>query len=854
MTIWETYTTEEKTRLTNLQLANEDKAAKQSIAKYLNNVNMSPSASPREKEFVFDYTEYLSDYIKWTEEQYEKVKKKPYWLTIAHLLGAERCAAIVVKALLDSCLSSRLIQASDGIKYDNYNLGDLRSQTKQNILGVISRELWLAIGIRLAKENYSEEFARQSHYFKNWNKKRMKAFARKCQTLPTWDNQKRNVVALSFYTLMVGNKESVMPFVENPITIVKNGQIKRHTIISLREEFTKNFEAFHNFYQYYKWLYYPMVCPPIPHDYPNRTAEDWGGSLHLEYRKSSVHNTRAGNYYKNNSEHSQQSINALNALQGTEWSINKRVLEVMTNLYKSNRQVCNLPPYEHDEFVFSKPFPEGEEKEVIAKWKNERAEAWGLWEKTKQKRMQMEMRLLIADDLKDLTFWHAYSSDFRGRCYTQSSFLSPQSGDFDCGIIQFAEGVKLEANEVKEECDYFWLKVHLANRWDFDKASFEERAQWVDDNIDMLRQVYEDPEGTVDLWKDDKAKKNVSFRRLADTIDFFVALETGYSYVPKNLDGTCNGIQHWVGTTKAENLAELVNVIKTLKPGDMYKFIAHNATAKMEAERDANQYFDMFLTHWEHTEKDKKMPRGLPKRTVMCDPYGVTFYSARQYIRSEGHLDWCRPLLEERGLSWQGAIMECTSVIWEALQEALILPNEAKEYIKDCVEVCYNSDDRKKKPLQWTTPSGFKVRQYYTEHIEYITDIALLLKNDVRIRSTAEMWQFTDNMDVRKMATAIPPNWVHSIDAAHMVFVVLALLSMGCRNFCMIHDSFGVPVTYLKYLPRISRETFYEIHKESQLELFKQDLENFSGHELPNIPEQGSLIPEEILESEYLFC
>jgi len=848
MTIWSSYTKEEKTRLTNLQLSNEDKAAKQSIAKYLNNVNQAPSSSPKEKEFVFDYTEYLANYIEWTEKQYEKVKKKPYWLTIAHILGAERCAAIVVKALLDSCLSSRLIQASDGIKYDNYNLGDLKSQTKQNILGVISRELWLAVGIRLAKENFNEEFSRQSHYFKSWNKKRMKAFSRKCETLPSWDNQKRNVVALSFYTLMVGNKESVMPFVENPITIVKNGQIKRHTIISLREEFTKNFEAFHNFYQYYKWLYYPMVCPPIPHNYPNRTAEDWGGALHLEYRKSSVHNTRAGNYYKNNSEHSQQSVDALNALQGTEWTINKKVLDVMNNLYKSNRKVCNLPPYEHDEFLFGKPFPEGEEKEVIAKWKNERAEAWGLWEKTKQKRMQMEMRLLIADDLKDLAFWHAYSSDFRGRCYTQSSFLSPQSGDFDCGMIQFAKGVKVNTE------DLYWMRVNLANRWDQDKGSFDDRAKWVEDNLQMLCDIYRDPEGTVTLWEDKKAKKNVSFRRLADTIDYFTALETGYSYVPKNLDGTCNGIQHWVGITLDEILAPLVNVVNTDKPGDMYKFIAHNATNKMIEERNDNAYFDMFLTHWEHTEEDKKMPRGLPKRTVMCDPYGVTFYSARQYIRSEGHLDWCRKLLEKQELSWQGAIMECTSQIWGALQEALVLPNQAKEYIKECVECCYNDPERRKKPLQWITPSGFKVRQYYTEHIEYITDIALLLKNDVRIRSTAEMWQFTDLMDVRKMATAIPPNWIHSIDAAHMVAVVIKLYENGCTNFCMIHDSYGVPANYLKYLPRISRETFYEIHKENQLERFKKDLEGFTNHELPSLPKRGNLNPEEILSSEYLFC
>ena len=848
MSLWNSYTIEEKTRLTNLQLSNEDKAAKQSIAKYLRNVNIAPSSSPREKEFVFDYSEYLADYIEWTEKEYEDVKKKPYWLTIAHILGAERCSAIVVKALLDSCLSSKLIQASDGIKYDNYNLGDLKSQTKQNILSVISRELWLAVGIRLAKENFTEDFARQSHYFKNWNKKRMKGFARKCETLPSWDNQRRNVVALSFYTLMVGNTESIMPFVENPITIVKNGQIKKYTIVSLREEFTKNFEAFHNFYQHYKWLYYPMICPPIPHSFPNKSPVDWGGALNMEYRKSSVHNARAGNYYKNNSEHSQVSIDALNALQGTEWGINKRVMDVMVNLYRSNRQVCNLPPYELDEFVFSRPFPEEGTKEEMAIWKNERSEAWGQWEKTKQKRMQMEMRLLIAKDLVDFVIWHAYSSDFRGRDYTQSSILSPQSGDFDAGLIQFAEGVKLE------EEDYYWLKVSLANKWDQDKLSFDERADWVDDNIDMLKSVYLDPEMTVELWEDKKAKKNVSFRRLADTIDYFIALDTGYSYLPKNLDGTCNGIQHWVAITLAKELAPLVNICETSRPGDMYNFIANMATDKMILERNTNAYHDLFLTHWEHTEKDGKMPRSLPKRTVMCDPYGVTFYSARQYIRSEGHLDWCRPLLEDKELSWQGAIMECTSLIWSSLQEALVLPNQAKEYIKECVELCYTSSDKKKKPLEWTTPSGFKVRQYYTEHIEYITDIALLLKNDVRIRSTAEMWQFTDVMDSRKMATAIPPNWIHSLDAAHMVHVVLKLFYMGCRNFCMIHDSFGVPVTFLKWLPLIAKETFYEIHKQDQLKRFKEDLENFTQYELPSIPDKGSFDLKEILRSMYLFC
>ena len=847
MQTWKDYTKEEQTRLINLQLSNEDRAANQSINKYLHNVNHSPSSSPREKEFVFDYSEYLANYLEWTEEKYKDVKKKPYWLTIAQLLGPERCACIVVKVLLDSCLSSRLIQTADGIKYDSNNLGDFKGQTKQSVLSRIARELWLAIGIRTAKENYSEDFFRQSHYFKNWNKKRMKAFAKKCQTLPKWDNKKRNVVALSFYALMVGDEDSVMPFVDDTITIVKNNQIKKYTIVTLRDEFTNNFEEFHAFYQYYKWLYYPMVVPPIPHQWPCNTPDEYGGSLNIEYRKSSIHNSRAGSYHKNNSQHSRSSVETLNNLQQTEWKVNKRVLTVLENLYKSNNQVCNLPPYELNEFVFADPYPEEGTREEIGKWKQKRTECWGEWEKSKQKRMQMEMRLLIANDLGDLNFWHSYSCDFRGRAYTQSTILSPQSGDFDAALIEFAEGVEVDDDML------YWIKVNVANLWDQDKIPFDDRVKWVDNNIDMLSQVAQFPEETVRLWEDDKKKKNVSFRRLAATFDLFSAINIKLSFIPIHLDGTCNGIQHWVAAMLDEMLASYVNVCDTDKPGDMYNFIASMSTDKMIAERTENDYFDLFLTHWEETTDDNKMPRSLPKRTVMCDPYGVTYYSARQYIRSEGHLDWCRDMLEPRGLSWQGAIVECTSVIWESLQEALIRPNLAKEYIKSCVELCYNDDERKKKPLEWVTPNGFKVRQYYTEHIEYITDIALLLKNDVRIRHTAEMWQFTDEMNPRKMMTAIPPNWVHSLDAAHMSMVVNYLARAGCKNFSMIHDSFGVTCDFAKQLSEVVRIMFYEIHKENQLVKFKQSIENFVEHPVPDPPERGSLDPEEILRSTYLF-
>jgi DNA-directed RNA polymerase len=52
--------------------------------------------------------------------------------------------------------------------------------------------------------------------------------------------------------------------------------------------------------------------------------------------------------------------------------------------------------------------------------------------------------------------------------------------DIARGILEFAEGKALGDEGL------YWLKVHLANVMGKDKLPFIERAQYVDDNIDVV--------------------------------------------------------------------------------------------------------------------------------------------------------------------------------------------------------------------------------------------------------------------------------------------------------------------------------------------------------------------------------
>ena len=107
--------------------------------------------------------------------------------------------------------------------------------------------------------------------------------------------------------------------------------------------------------------------------------------------------------------------------------------------------------------------------------------------------------------------------------------------------------------------------------------------------------------------------------------------------------------------------------------------------------------------------------------------------------------------------------------------------------------------------------------------------------------------------------SATPPNFVHSLDAAHMSMVIDRMVDNGIEFFSMIHDSYGVLANSIPMLREVTKETFYEIRQIDQLSVLRECAEAIVGDRLPEehpanqFDKRGQLDIRDVLDSDYLF-
>ena len=239
------------------------------------------------------------------------------------------------------------------------------------------------------------------------------------------------------------------------------------------------------------------------------------------------------------------------------------------------------------------------------------------------------------------------------------------------------------------------------------------------------------------------------------------------------------------------------------------------------------------MTHW-----DEGIDRKVTKRSTMCDPYGLTFYGIQKYLKIEGHLNWVDRAEES------AAITELARGIKAGMDKCLAEPNKGKEYLKNIV----TKANELNKHIEYTTPSGFKVCHYY--------NVVNTRRSVAKLFNNKELTFFITSEDVNNKAAlqAIAPNFIHSLDAAHMFLTLDEMVSRGIYNLSMIHDSYGCHANYVSDMRNILREKFVLIHKDNQLERFRLDVQNQLGIMLPDVPETGDLDLEGVLESDYFFA
>jgi DNA-directed RNA polymerase len=114
------------------------------------------------------------------------------------------------------------------------------------------------------------------------------------------------------------------------------------------------------------------------------------------------------------------------------------------------------------------------------------------------------------------------------------------------------------------------------------------------------------------------------------------------------------------------------------------------------------------------------------------------------------------------------------------------------------------------------------------------------------------------NINRLKAKAACAPNYVHSLDAAHLMSTVVLSEANGIDTFAMIHDSFGTHCSSMDVLAKATRESFVEQYSGSVLtDLYEEVLVQLPAEQQATLnlpPLQGDADLALVRDSEFFFA
>jgi len=583
----------------------------------------------------------------------------------------------------------------------------------------------------------------------------------------------------------------------------------------------------------------PMVVAPRPW-----TAPRDGG--YLTWRLPVV-KTRNAEYLRELAHVDLTAVyGALNALQATAWAINPRVYDVMMQAWDTSSPLGGLPSRDNAPLPAQHHDPETD-VEAHREWKRLAARVHEANEALRSDRYQTALELGLARRYREANierFWLAYQLDWRGRMYPITDLLSPQGRDRSKGLIRFADGVALGVDGA------YWLAVHGANCAGVDKVTFDERVQWVEDNESHILASAADPLGHA--WWAVTAKDDNPWQLLAFCLEWSALVlheamggerEAFVSHLPVGLDGSCNGLQNFSMLLRDEIGGAATNLVPQDRPADIYTAVATEAGRVLECEMGDDGGYGWSV--WGPVWADPKVARKLAKQPTMTMPYGSGQY---------GFKDQLMAVCAERNLlDPQVRFLAClrgAKAMHTAISRVVVKAAEAMTWLQEVSAIVAKDG----KPITWVTPSGLPVLQRYMS-MEGTTVDAVVAGR--RYTLTLQVEGMT--LDKAKQRAGIAPNFIHSLDAAHLVRTVNRCAEEGIKSFAMVHDSYGTHAGNIGLLAWELRDAFVRQYTPDLLAEFRDEvLMQISDAKLrgklPPLPAYGSLDVQAVLQSEYFFA
>jgi len=503
----------------------------------------------------------------------------------------------------------------------------------------------------------------------------------------------------------------------------------------------------------------------------------------------------------------------INAISSTPWSIDPFILDIMNRIFDSGGGKIGIPRLNNWPVD---PMPDGiyGDPELVKKWKRERHELHTTNMRLMSDRSEFMLKIHTAKRMMEFSeIYFPHQLDFRSRCYPIPLYLNHQGDDICRGLLRFAE--KKPVKDMRQ------IRIHAAGVFGHDKQSFEYRDEWTLSVMDELRRCAEDPIGNTFWMTADKP-----WQFLAACKALFDK-ETA-SMLPVQTDGTCNGLQHYTAMGRDAAGAEVVNMTPSDRPSDIYSIVAERVAASIREDDSevARRIIDF-------------VSRSTVKQPVMTNVYGVTMVGAREQtasaLKKANFPDEKERLYEASAYLSQKTMSSIGEVCYGAAEIMKWLKQTASKIVK-----------KSKSVVEWTTPLGMPVVQPYRRWATVQVRTCL-----GRLTTMVQ----TDRVPVHagKQMSGIAPNFVHSIDATHMLMTAIECRSRGI-TFAGVHDSYWTHANQSQELGQILREKFVELHRHNLLiRVASEWRERYPNVEIDDPPEPGTYDINSVLTAPYFF-
>lgn len=497
-------------------------------------------------------------------------------------------------------------------------------------------------------------------------------------------------------------------------------------------------------------------------------------------------------------------LRAVNGLQRTAWAVNGALLDTILAVGATNSKgeivltADSGPRPAPPTWVTPETDTKTLDGDRLVEWKawKRRMAEWYTQRKLRSTRFaRFYSATRAAEYLRDYpAIYFVYFADSRGRLYPMTYGLNPQGSDLQKALIHAAHGKPLATPDAVK-----WFLVHGANKFGFDKAPLAERMAWVRERHDLIMAMGTDPQNNLG-WMD--ADKPLQFLAWCMEYTAWMVQPEGFvSRLPISMDGSCNGLQHLSALLRDEIGGAATNLIPAKEMADVYGLVAAKAYERMKKGSDKVDA-DLMQRWLEHGISRKAV-----KRAVMCTPYGVTRTSATEYV-IEDYLKDEHVKHPFQPQEYGQAALTLMHFVWPAIGDVIVKGREAMAWLRSSATKIVKAMPVEQDGLiTWETPSGFPAAQAYYE--VDIHRIHTNLFNTLRVRVLTE----SDDPSRNKHASGMAPNFVHSMDAAHLHLTTVAALDHGIDFLAMIHDDYGTLAADAEVLFRLIRQQFVAMYQ-----------------------------------------